>query len=187
MKVTAWACGLALGMVGCAGTGEVRYVYQDGQSGVIGLPENSSHWPTYYHQRAEELMAKHFPEGYEIVRAEEVEEGSRTLTVNGTNTAVIDPGTSSRLLAVGSLGRTSTRSQSDTMKIKECRILYKKAESRDTAKRGDYAERASWSPEFYVDPNAKAHKPPAATPRDAKEPALDPPNESPKRSPKIPS
>jgi len=31
---------LGAGTLGCAGTGQVRYVYQDGQSGVIGLPEN---------------------------------------------------------------------------------------------------------------------------------------------------
>jgi len=70
---------LGMGTFGCAGMGEVRYVYQDGQSGVIGLPENTSRWPTYYRKHAEEMMAKHFPQGYEIVRAEEGVEGSRVL------------------------------------------------------------------------------------------------------------
>ena len=31
---------------GCASTMGVRYVYQDGDYGVLGLPENSDCWPT---------------------------------------------------------------------------------------------------------------------------------------------
>ena len=64
---------------GCATTQSVRYVYQDKNFGVIGMPENTNRWPTYYHRKAEKMMAEHFPEGFEIVRAEEVTEGSRTL------------------------------------------------------------------------------------------------------------
>ncbi len=145
---------LGAGTLGCAGVGEVRYVYQDGQSGVIGLPENTSRWPTYYRQHAEELMSKHFPEGFEIVRAEEVDEGSRTLTINGTNAAQIDTGTSSRLLSLGKVGRSSSRTQSDTLKIKECRIVYKKAEPAHAAKHGEYTDQAAWTPTAYIDPNA---------------------------------
>lgn len=149
---------LGVGTLGCAGTGQVRYVYQDGQSGVIGLPENTSHWPTYYRQHAEELMSKHFPEGFEVVRAEEVDEGSRTLTVNGTNAAEIDTGTSSRILSLGKLGRSSSRTQSDTLKIKECRIVYRKAGPEHAAKRGEYTDQAVWSPTAYIDPNATARR-----------------------------
>jgi hypothetical protein len=144
---------LAVSTLGCAGTREVRYVYQDGQSGVIGLPENTSQWPTYYRKHAEELMAKHFPEGYEVVRAEEVEEGSRTLTVKGTHAAELDAAGPGKVLSVAKVGRTSSRTQSDTMKLKECRIVYKKAEPKPAAHM-DYAEQASWTPSSYVDPNA---------------------------------
>src|SRR5262249_62347750 len=107
---------LVMGESGCAGVSQVRYVYQDGQSGVIGMPENSSRWPTYYRKHAEELMQRHFPEGYEIVRAEEVVEGSRTLTVKGANAAQIDAGGPTQLVTLGKLGRTTTRSQSDSLK-----------------------------------------------------------------------
>lgn len=144
----------AMGTLGCAGSREVRYVYQDGTSGVIGMPENSSRWPTFYRKHAEELMAEHFPEGYEIVRAEEVVEGSRTLTIKGANAAEIDAGGPNPVISLGKLGRTSSRSQSDSLKIKECRILYKKADGGHVHRSGDYAEQASWSPAPYVDPNA---------------------------------
>lgn len=156
IRVWAVAFILGIGSFGCAGVGQVRYVYQDGESGVIGLPENNSHWPTYYRQHAEELMAKHFPEGYEIVRAEEVEEGSRTLTINGSRAVELDPEVSGRIVALGKLGRTSSRSETNTSKLKECRIIYKKAEPRGAQKSGDYAEQAAWTPTRYVDPNASA-------------------------------
>ncbi|WP_422928794.1 hypothetical protein [Singulisphaera sp. PoT] len=146
---------LSTGALGCAGTGQVRYVYQDGQSGVIGLPENTSRWPTYYRQHAEELMSKHFPSGYEIVRAEEVEEGSRTLTINGTNAAELATSDASKILSLGKIGRTSSRTQADTLKIKECRIVYKKTAPTEhvVRKPGEYTDQAVWNPSAYIDPN----------------------------------
>ena len=183
---------------GCAGAGPVRYVYQDGQFGVVGLPENSSKWPTHYRERAEALMARHFPEGYEIIRAEEVVEGSRTLTVGGTNTAMLGGASAiDHFFKIGNVGRTSTSTQADTLAIKECRILYKKADhpvavadAKDKVKdkpKGDlYAAQASLTPAQYLDPNAvvraqggpkpieiKSHTvakpvPPAVKPGDAK-------------------
>lgn len=152
-------CGvLGMGSLGCAGMGEVRYVYQDGQSGVIGIPENTSRWPTYYRKHAEEMMAKHFPEGYEIVRAEEVVEGSRTLTVNGTRAAELDAKAPSHFVSLGKLGGTSTRTQLDNLKIKECRIVYKK-KGGPGAPADHYADQASWTPTTYIDPNAQARQP----------------------------
>ena len=73
---------------GCASDGSVRYVYQDKDFGVVGMPENTNRWPTHYRRRADKLMDKQFPEGHEIVRAEEVEAGSRTLKIEGSRTAV---------------------------------------------------------------------------------------------------
>ncbi len=136
---------------GCASTGEVRYVYQDGQYGVIGLPENTSRWPTHYRDRAEVLMAQHFPQGYEIVRAEEVVEGSRTLTLDGKNSVALGSIGFEPVIKLANIGRTTGRTQADTTAITECRIVYKKAEH----PRGDaYASQASLTPEEYLDPNA---------------------------------
>ena len=155
---------LGPGASGCVSGGEARYVYQDGQFGVVGIPENTSRWPTYYRQRAEELMAQHFPEGYEIVRAEEVVEGERTVTVGGTRTAEVGPGVPEAPLRVVRLGRTATRKQSDQVKITECRILYKKKEPGDAVPSGGFAERATWTPAPYLDPNAEVRRHAVARP-----------------------
>jgi hypothetical protein len=148
----------ALVASGCATSGQARYVYQDGQFGVIGIPENTSAWPTYYRAQADVLMQKHFPEGFEVVRAEEVEEGSRTLTVNGTNSAQLDTEGPVPLIKVGKIGRTATRTQADSVKIKECRIVYKKAGCTAIEPEFGFAEIASQTPEPYLDPNAEARR-----------------------------
>ena len=148
----------ALVCSGCATTGQARYVYQDGQYGVVGIPENTSVWPTYYRASAEALMLKHFPSGFEVVRAEEVVEGSRTLTVNGTNSAEIDTQGPVPLLKLGKLGRTASRTQADNVKIKECRIVYKKAGCKDAEPALGFADHASLTPEPYLDPNAEARR-----------------------------
>ena len=70
---------LGLTVSGCMTPPDARYVYQDGQYGVIGIPRNTSLGKKDYRAQAYELMARHFPEGFEIVRAEEVVEGERTL------------------------------------------------------------------------------------------------------------
>ena len=105
----------------------MRYVYQDRDFGVIGMPENTNRWPTYFHRKAEKMMGEHFPEGYEIVRAEEVTEGSRTLKIEGSKTAEIILKFRQKL-KIAKFGRTTSRSQADVVKIKECRIIYRRAD-----------------------------------------------------------
>jgi hypothetical protein len=143
---------------GCAGTHQARYVYQDGQFGVVGIPSNTERWPTHYRTQAEELMARHFPQGYEIVRAEEVVEGSRVLTTHGSGTAEVGAGLPLPVLKIGTIGLSSSRNQADSVKIKECRILYKKAEPGGAPKGERFAEQASLTPTTYLDPNALARK-----------------------------
>ena len=137
---------------GCAETGGVRYVYQDGQFGVVGMPENSDRWPTHYRRKAEELMTAHFPEGHEIVRAEEIVEGTRTFKVEANRTAELCPALPTEVLKVARLGRTTSHSRADQIKIKECRIIYRKA-PRPNA--DGYAEVATLDPVRYVDPNTR--------------------------------
>ena len=170
---------------GCAGMHEARYVYQDGEYGVVGIPENTNVWPDFYRDQAEALMKAHFPEGHEIVRAEEVVEGQRTTTVKGTNTAEIAPHLPAPLLSIGKIGLTADRSQADSVKIKECRIIYRRAGS--VLPPPDFAAASSPTPAQYVDPNAaerqkatadaaskddkakpEAKKPEAARPADTK-------------------
>ena len=137
---------------GCASSQGVRYVYQDGNFGVVGMPENTDRWPSHYRHKAEKLMEEHFPDGHEIVRAEEVVEGERTLKVEGTKTAEVAPQTSTSIISVGKLGRTSSRSLADTTKIKECRIIYRRIGSPEVPT--GFASAADPTPTQYVDPNA---------------------------------
>jgi hypothetical protein len=164
-QIVFWAAALAA--PGCAGTHEARYVYQDGQYGVVAIPENTSQWPHHYREQAEGLMAHHFPQGYVIVRAEEVVEGSRTLTRNKAGTAEIAPQGEVAPLSLLRRGGSVGRTQADTTSIKECRIIYKKVETPDNHVAGSYAPEPSLSPVCYVDPNASARK------KDDKPPAKD--------------
>ncbi len=147
---------LAFTFVGCVGVGDARYVYQDGQFGVVGIPSNSPAWPHHYRAQAEELMKAHFPDGYAIVRAEEVVEGSRTLVLDGKTTAEVAPGVAVNMVKIATLGRTHGRTQSDNLKIKECRILYRKAAATDTAE--GFAAEPGLDPARYHTPTAEGAK-----------------------------
>jgi hypothetical protein len=136
--------------MGCEATKGVRYVYQDRDFGVVALPENTDCWPTRYRRQAEKLMAEHFPAGHEIVRAEEVVEGSRTLKIEGSKTAEVGPQLPQELIKVARLGRTVSRCQADTVKIKECRIVYRRVSQ---AHDGEFADRPTLTPTQYLDPN----------------------------------
>src|SRR4051794_16214737 len=138
--------------IGCASTTGVRYVYQDGDYGVGGMPENSDCWPTHYRTKAEKMVADHFPEGHEIVRAEEVGEGSRTLKLEGSRTAEGAPALPAALVNVAKLGGSASRSQADTLKITECRIIYRRAGG--PVEPGAYADAPTQTPTLYLDPNA---------------------------------
>jgi hypothetical protein len=59
--------GLLAGLIGCTPT--VRYVEQGNEGGVVAIPERSNDWPTFYRDRADELIAKHV--GSEYVVTEE--------------------------------------------------------------------------------------------------------------------
>jgi len=165
---------LLLFVSGCATTQGVRYVYQDREFGVIGMPENTDEWPTRYRTQAEKLMEAHFPEGHEIVRAEEVTEGSRTLKVEGSKSAEIAPRLPADLLKIAKIGGSTSHSQADTLKLKECRIIYRRIPKSETAnakdwgpvkpqtKMGnrtsrlewvDFADQAAVTPPQYLDPN----------------------------------
>jgi hypothetical protein len=159
---------VALALPGCASLSEARYVYQDGEFGVVAIPRNTPDGPNHYRQQADALMAKHFPEGYEIVRAEEVVEGSRTLTLGKTGSTELSPQVTPHVLALLKVGATMSRSQADTLALRECRIIYRKADPQSPAAPGGFAREATLSPACYLDPAIEAKKPdkdPAKTAR----------------------
>src|SRR4051794_36308655 len=130
---------MLLTMPGCASPTGARYVYQDGQFGVVAIPENTTEGKNRYREQAEALMAQHFPEGYEIVRAEEVVHGSRTLSVGRTGSTELAPEVAPHLLALLKVGGSMTRNQADTLSLTECRIIYKKADPHASAAPGKFA------------------------------------------------
>jgi hypothetical protein len=148
---------------GCAPTHGVRYVYQDRDFGVVGMPENTDCWPTYYRRQGEKLMNAHFSEGHEIVRAEEVIEGERTLKVEGASSAEISPQVSKSVFRLLKVGHSASRSEAETVKVKECRIIYKRRGS--TTPTG-YAGAPTLTPTLYVDPNAAERRKATEAPRD---------------------
>jgi hypothetical protein len=155
--IVLWLGGLML--PGCASTSDARYVYQDNEFGVVAIPKNTTQGPTHYREQAEALMGQHFPQGYEIVRAEEVVDGSRTLTVGKTGTTEFAPQISPHLLAFLKVGGSMTRSQADTLNLTECRIIYKKADPQSSTAPGGFAHEASLTPTCYRDPKLESRKP----------------------------
>jgi hypothetical protein len=149
---------VGLALPGCASLSEARYVYQDGEFGVVAIPRNTPEGPNHYRQQAEALMAQHFPEGYEIVRAEEVVEGSRTLTTGKTGTTELSPQVTPHLLALLKVGASMTRNQADTLALRECRIVYRKADPRSGPASGGFAPLSTLTPACYLDPAIEAKK-----------------------------
>jgi hypothetical protein len=60
------------------------------------------------------------------------------------------------LPGIAKLGRTASSSRSDTVKLKECRIIYRRVG--DPEKREGYASAAGLTPGLYVAPNAAERK-----------------------------
>jgi hypothetical protein len=164
----AMVLGLSVMMLsGCALTSGARYVYQDGEFGVVAIPRNTPNGSRRYRKQAEALMARHFPAGYEIVRAEEVALGSRTLTVGRSGSAELAPESSARLFTGFKLARSRTRSEADTLTVTECRIIYKKAGHRlSPGALAAFAPEASLTPTCYIDPNKEARTQPKEKEKD---------------------
>jgi hypothetical protein len=157
-KLLAMAAGglLTPGFGGCMmNQPDARYIYQDGEYGVIGVPQNSPFGFKDYERQAKELMARHFPGGYEVVRAEEVVEGQRVLDRNRTSQITTDPVISAlnQNIKLGQLAETRTTQQKDSTSITESRIIYKKRSPRGPSGADGFAARADLIPEFYLDPN----------------------------------
>jgi hypothetical protein len=145
---------------GCMSSPDARYVYQDGQYGVIGIPRNTSLGKKDFRAQAHELMTKHFPEGYEIVRAEEVVEGERTLDSARKVELDTEPGVAAlnQMIKIGKLAKVESMDQKDSLKITESRIIYRRKPDGPTTGRDGFASMTSLSPELYIDPNQVIRK-----------------------------
>jgi hypothetical protein len=157
----AWICAMlvclpALASAGCAKPIVARYIYQDNEFGVVGIPVNTYQKKVDYRDQAEMLMARHFPVGYEIVRAEEVVEGERIRDVGKRTEVDAQPGLatlSQVVLKLGRLDRVTSYEQKDKLQVRECRIIYKRKSLGSPGQSGQFAQVTSLAPALYIDPN----------------------------------
>ena len=159
---TVYLFGLCIAICGCATSPSARYVYQDGEFGVIGIPRNTFLDKTDYRVQADVLMARHFPEGHEIVRAEEVIEGQQTLDVGKKTEIDADPNfvALNQRIKLLKMGRTTSFEEKDQLQLRECRIIYKRKAAGTPGRSGQFTVVASLAPPLYVDPNdALRHRP----------------------------
>jgi hypothetical protein len=132
-----------------------RYVYQDGEFGVVAIPRNTFLEKDDFRAQAEALMARHFPQGYEIIRAEEVTEGERTLDLGKKTEINSDPNISglSQSIRIGKLAHVSSFEEKDRLLLRECRIIYRKKPDHTLGPTREFAPVAWLGPPLYIDPN----------------------------------
>jgi hypothetical protein len=146
------------GVPACMSQPDARYIYQDGEFGVIGIPQNSPFGKKDYRKQAEELMTRHFPEGHEIVRAEEVVEGQRVLDKSQKSEIETDPMISAlnQRINFGKIAKATSTQQKDSLPILESRILYKRKVPTDPKGTSGFSAVATLKPDLYLDPNEMA-------------------------------
>jgi hypothetical protein len=162
------AIGLSLVLLPAAGCMKpivARYVYQDHEFGVVAIPINTYLGKVSFRDEAEELMAHHFPDGYEIVRAEEVNEGERTLDVGRKTQIETEPNVTAlnQMIKLGKLDQTTSFEQKDKIMVRECRIIYKRKSHPQAVHAGQFAAMSSLNPRFYIDPNETVRRQNAET------------------------
>ncbi len=113
-----------------------------------------------YDVQARELMTRHFPDGFEVVRAEEVVEGERTLDTAIEKELETEPGLNAfnQMIKIGKLVRRSSLAEKDTTHITDSRIIYhRKRDGKSTGADG-FASLANQAPSLYLDPNEITRK-----------------------------
>ncbi len=156
---------LLLPAAGCMKPIVARYVYQDNEFGVVAIPINTYLGKVSFRDEAEALMARHFPDGFEIVRAEEVNEGERTLDVGRKTQIETEPNVTAlnQMIKLGKLDQTTSFEQKDKIMVRECRIIYKRKSLNSTISAGRFASTSSLNPRFYIDPNETVRRQNAET------------------------
>jgi hypothetical protein len=88
MRFAQWtvACTFCAWLTICCGcANHARLVERDNTGGIVAVPENSNRWPSYNRKHAEELMRANCPQGYTIVKEEEVVVGQTQHTQTNTD------------------------------------------------------------------------------------------------------
>jgi hypothetical protein len=146
---------LSMVVSGCSKPIVARYIYQDSEFGVVGIPVNTYQKKLDFRGQADALMARHFPEGYEIVRAEEVNEGERILDLGRKTELGAEPGFAAlhQVFKLAKLDRTTSYEQKDKLQVRECRIIYKRKRPCTPGRTGQFASATTLAPPLYIDPN----------------------------------
>jgi hypothetical protein len=157
---------------GCAAPSAARYVYQDHEFGVIAIPVNTSDGKNGFRAQAEMLMARHFPEGHEVVRAEEVIWGERTVDRARRSATETRPGIArwNPLVGLGKLARGTLLDEKTERRARECRIIYRRRRESANPGASGFAPVAALNPSQYVDPNEFVRKRSVATVETATDP-----------------
>jgi hypothetical protein len=71
-------------LVSVSGCGSARMIQSTPDGGVVAIPSNNNSWPFNYRDHAEKLMAMKCPNGYDVVREEEVIVGVKMTTTQVT-------------------------------------------------------------------------------------------------------
>jgi hypothetical protein len=111
-----------------------------------------------FRKQAEELMTRHFPEGHEIVRAEEVMEGQRVLDKSRKSEFETDPAITAlnQRINLGKIAQSTSTQQKDSLPILESRIIYKRKTAQGPSGANGFSAVATLLPELYLDPNEMA-------------------------------
>jgi len=127
---------------------------------VIGIPQNSPYGRQDYTQQAHALMTRHFPDGYEIVRAEEVVEGQRILDRSRQSQFETDPSFSAldQKINLGKVAQTMSTQTKDSLPILESRILYRRKSAGNLPGPNGYSIVSDVKPKLYLDPNDMARE-----------------------------
>ncbi|MDR3635126.1 MAG: hypothetical protein P4L84_15080 [Isosphaeraceae bacterium] len=151
---------LWLPLAGCAMPPVARYVYQDNEFGVVGIPVNTFLTKADFRAQAEELMTRHFPEGFEIVRAEEVDEGERIVNVGRKTDFETNPTVTAlnQMFKLGRIDQSTSFEEKDMVHVRECRIIYKRKPPGTVGGAAQFAAVSTLAPTLYIDPNEVARR-----------------------------
>jgi hypothetical protein len=72
-------------LISVSGCGGARMIQSGPDGGVVAIPSNSNYWPCKYRDSAVRLMEQKCPNGYQVVREEEVVVGQKSTTSEQTD------------------------------------------------------------------------------------------------------
>ena len=106
---------IAVAMTGC----NARQVLKEPSYGIVSIPHNTNAWPMKYRDKADEVMRKHFPDGFEVIREEEVVVGQQTRFSEDEEHADVEI-----IDGILSVGATERRGTATTTDVTEYHIHY---------------------------------------------------------------